>query len=138
MARDVLGLSGDIDCRLEPLADGLNFLSDAYFVNVKNESTEISLFVKVNLLVIQFGSLFHCLQVPPKTNQVRQQLFDSLADQDLFQREFHFYNSVCNLFKITIEDEDEDVKDILNFIPHSLTLQGNPQPRIGATWHGPL
>ena len=58
MARDVLGFSGDMDCILEPLSEGLHFLSDAYFVNVKNESTEISLFVKVNLLVMNFFSSF--------------------------------------------------------------------------------
>jgi len=93
----------------EPLPDGLNFMSDAYFVKVKNESVENSLFVKV----------------PPQSNNLRQMLFGFFPeDAYLFQREFYFYNSVQNLFKIVIEDESEDVEDILDFIPRPLTLPG--------------
>jgi len=42
----------------------------------------------------------------------------------MFQKEFYFYNCVQNLFKIVIEDEEESVEDILNFIPRVLTLSG--------------
>ena len=45
-------------------------------------------------------------------------------DHYMFQKEFYFYNSVQNLFERVIEDEEEDVKDILNFIPRSMTLPG--------------
>merc|ERR1719508_241722 len=102
VSTELLGMSGDIECIVEPLADGLNFMSDACFVKVKNESEENSLFVKV----------------PPQSNNLRQMLFETFpADTHLFQREFYFYNSVRNLFQTVIEDETDDGEDILNFIP---------------------
>lgn len=101
-------MEGGIECIIEPLEDGLNFMSDAYFVKLKNETEEHNLFVKV----------------PPQCNNLRQHLFEMFPEHEMFQKEFYFYNSVQNLFKIVIEDEEEDVKDILNFIPRSMTLPG--------------
>ena len=64
------------------------------------------------------------MQVPPQSNNIRQQLFDTLPeDFYMFQREFYFYNSVLDLFKGVIEDEGEDV-DILDFASNPLTLPG--------------
>ena len=40
-------MPGDIKCSIEPLADGVNFLSDAFFVKVANDEEEKGLFVKV-------------------------------------------------------------------------------------------
>ena len=42
-------MQGVIECVLEPLKDGLNFMSDAFFVKLKNETEEHNLFVKVGL-----------------------------------------------------------------------------------------
>ena len=47
VAREVVGLGEHIKCSTEPLADGLNFLSDAYFVKLNDGEREISLFAKV-------------------------------------------------------------------------------------------
>jgi len=109
VSREVLGMSVDVECTVEPLAAGLNFLSDAFFVVVKNDSEENSLFVKV----------------PPQCNDMKQKLYESFPeDAYLFQKEFFFYNSVVNLFKIVIDDEGEDVDELLNFLPKPLTLPG--------------
>jgi len=109
VSREVLGMSMDVECTMEPLAPGLNFLSDAFFVVVKNDSEENSLFVKV----------------PPQCNDIKQKLYESFPeDAYLFQKEYFFYNSLVNLFKIVIDDEGEDVEELLNFLPKSLALQG--------------
>ena len=46
---------------MKPLADGLNFMSDAYFVEVKSGGKELSLFSKVDdgiFLTIKFINFF--------------------------------------------------------------------------------
>ena len=42
----------------------------------------------------------------------------------MFEREFYFYNSLCKLFQTVIEDQNQSVEDILNFLPIPLTLPG--------------
>ena len=49
VSTEVLDMQGGIECVIEPLEDGLNFLSDAFFVKLKNETEEHNLFVKVRL-----------------------------------------------------------------------------------------
>lgn len=42
-----MGLSGELSCHLRPLAPGLNFLSDAYYVTLTSEQGVTTLFLKV-------------------------------------------------------------------------------------------
>merc|ERR1712024_291279 len=59
VARQVLKVQGDIEITLEPLVDGINFLSDAFFVKVKSQDCENYLFLKV----------------PPESTEAKKQLF---------------------------------------------------------------
>ena len=47
IAKEVLKLDQYTECSIEALGDGLNFMSDAYFVKVKDNEDELNLFVKV-------------------------------------------------------------------------------------------
>merc|ERR1712083_256162 len=92
VASEVLQLSGDLSLTLKPLGDGLNFMSDAFFVEIAHESGVKHLFVKV----------------PPRGGDVRQAFFDALPDDAFFfEREFYFYNSALDLYKTLIETEGE-------------------------------
>ena len=67
---------------------------------------------------------FPLSQVPPQSDNFRQQLFETLPDDFfMFQREFYFYNSVLDRFKSLIEEEGEDGA-ILDFASGPLTLPG--------------
>ena len=47
IAKEVLKLDQFTECSVEALGDGLNFMSDAYFVKVKDSENELNLFAKV-------------------------------------------------------------------------------------------
>ena len=113
VAKDVLGVSENMKITFEPIADGLGFLSDSYFVTLTGGSSDHSLFVKV----------------PPKANELRRQFYEEGFPEDayIFQREFHFYNYVRKLFCIVVEEENKDLIDIVNFIPKALRI---PTPII--------
>jgi len=109
IAKEVLDSTEDVTCLVKPLADGLNFMSDAYFVEVKSGGKELSLFSKVR----------------PESNELRKQIFDSFpAELYPFQREFFFFHSVRNLFKNVIEENAKDVSNLLDFIPQPYILHG--------------
>ena len=62
IAKEVLNSTEDVTCFVKPLADGLNFMSDAYFVEVKSGGKELSLFSKVDdgiSLTIKCINFFH-------------------------------------------------------------------------------
>jgi len=63
-------------------------------------------------------------KIPPEKNEIRKEIFNSFAELHPFQREFFFYHSMMDLFKDVIEDNHEDVRDILDFLPKSYTLPG--------------
>ena len=46
MSRDVLNIAGEIECSVVPLQEGSNYLSDAFFVNLKTENEEVNFFAK--------------------------------------------------------------------------------------------
>ena len=48
----MLGLPGELTCHLRPLAPGLNFLSDAYYVTLSSEQGVTTLFLKVAPLLL--------------------------------------------------------------------------------------
>jgi len=109
VAREVLQLSGDLSLTLKPLGDGLNFLSDAFFVEIYHGSGVKHLFVKV----------------PPRSGNLRQVLFDALADEAfIFEREFYFYNSALDLYRTLIENEGEDAT-MVDFAATPFTLNGD-------------
>ena len=63
-------------------------------------------------------------QVPPKSENIRQAIFETIPDDFfLFQREFFIYNSVHDLFKNVIEEEGEDA-NILDFASTPFPLPG--------------
>ena len=49
----------------------------------------------------------------------------------MFEREFYFYNSLCDLFKTVIEDQHQNADHILEFLPVPLTLPGEMSPGRG-------
>jgi len=109
VATEVLQLSGELSCSLKPLGDGLNFLSDAFFVEIAHESGVKNIFVKV----------------PPQSGNVRQTLFEALPrDAFFFEREFYFYNSALDLYKSLIANEGEDMS-MVDFVATSLPLPGD-------------
>jgi len=109
VAKEVLDFTEDITCSIKPLSDGLNFMSDAYFVEVTNGEKELSLFAKVR----------------PEANELRNQIFDSYPPELYpFQREFFFFHSVRNSFDKMIEENAKDDDDILDFIPKPYILPG--------------
>lgn len=109
IAENVLEVCGDIQCSLEPIGDGLNFLSDAYFVKVSDGKKEISLFAKV----------------PPESNELWKQIFNSYPpDLYPFQSEFCFYKIIRGLFTTLIEDNGESIVDILDIIPKPFITPG--------------
>ena len=48
VSREVLKLPGPLEFYIEPLPDGLNFMSDAFFVDIKNGEELKNLFVKAS------------------------------------------------------------------------------------------
>jgi len=109
IAKEVLNSTEDVTCFVKPLADGLNFMSDAYFVEVKSGGKELSLFSKVR----------------PESNELRKRIFDSFPPELYpFQREFFFFHSVRNLFNNVIEENARDVSNLLDFIPKPYILHG--------------
>lgn len=68
---------------------------------------------------------FPFIKVPPETNAIRKQIFDSIPEELYpFQREFIFYHTVRDLFKNVIEDNAKDGMDILDFIPKPYIIPG--------------
>ena len=70
VARDVLQIAGDLSLSLKPLGDGLNFMSDAFFVEITHESGVKHLFVKVFiihqlLIIMSFRSSLHLINIDP-------------------------------------------------------------------------
>ena len=53
MSRDVLNITGEIECSVEPLQEGLNYLSDAFFVQLKADNEEVKLFAKERIFYNQ-------------------------------------------------------------------------------------
>ena len=51
VSRDVLNITGEIECSVEPLQEGLNYLSDAFFVKLKADNEEVKLFAKERLFL---------------------------------------------------------------------------------------
>ena len=51
VAREVMNFTGNVSVSLKPLADGLNFLSDAFFAEISHEKGVTNLFVKVILFM---------------------------------------------------------------------------------------
>ena len=71
------------------------------------------------------GHPISSLQVPPKSGNIRQFLFESFPpDFHAFESEFYFYNCLLDLLQTVIEDQNQDPEDILNFLPIPLTLPG--------------
>jgi hypothetical protein len=69
------------------------------------------------------------VQVPPENDNIWQFLFEALPpDFRIFEREFYFYNSLCNIFRTTIENQNQNADEILNFLPIPLTLPGELSP----------
>jgi len=109
VAKEILDFTEDITCSVKPLSDGLNFMSDAYFVEVKSGEKELSLFAKVR----------------PETNELRKLIFDNYPPELYpFQREFFFFHSVRNLFENVVEENAKDATEILDFIPKPYILPG--------------
>ena len=54
---------------MKPLADGLNFMSDAYFVEVKSGEKELSLFAKVENGIFQQSNIKTSLNKGPSREQ---------------------------------------------------------------------
>jgi hypothetical protein len=70
---------------------------------------------------------FVSLQIPPENGNIRQFLFEALPPYfRMFEREFYFYNSLCNIFRTTNQNQNAD--EILNFLPIPLTLPGKLSP----------
>ena len=64
-------------------------------------------------------------QVPPRSGNIRQVIFDALpCDAFFFEREFYFYNSVLDLYKTLIENEGETVA-MLDFAATPFPLPGD-------------
>ena len=51
IAKYVLEMEKIYECSVKALGDGLNFMSDAYFVKVIGEEKELNLFAKVLVMV---------------------------------------------------------------------------------------
>jgi len=109
VATEVLQLTGDLSLCLKPLGDGLNFMSDAFFVEITHDSGVKHIFVKV----------------PPQSGNVRQALFEALSrDAFFFEREFYVYHSALDLYKSLIENEGESVS-MMDFVAKSFPLHGD-------------
>jgi hypothetical protein len=50
ISSEVLKLPGPVEFQLEPLPDGFNFMSDAFFVDIKNVKEVKNLFVKASCI----------------------------------------------------------------------------------------
>jgi hypothetical protein len=50
ISSEVLKLPGPLEFQLEPLPDGLNFMSDAFFVDIKHGEEVKNLFVKASCI----------------------------------------------------------------------------------------
>merc|ERR1719308_19540 len=61
-------------------------------------------------------------KIPPEKAEIKRKISNSLVKLYPFQREFIFYNSIRDLFKDVIEVSNEDVSNILDFIPKPYTL----------------